>query len=156
MPKHQKPDRAADADRQDVRAKLLEIYSERAVDHMLNPRNMRPVPQADGQAKADSGHGETVEFFLRLEGGLIIDCAFQTDGCAATLACASAATELAVGLTLDEAPLAVTAERVLQALGGLPPGNVHCGALVAQAFRSSVADARDTAAEPWKKLYRRT
>ena len=156
MPKNQKPPRAADADKNEVRAKLRELYSARAVEHMLNPRNMRSVPQADGQAKADSGHGETVEFFLLLEGDTITDCAFQTDGCAATLACASAATELAAGLTLDEAPFAVTAKRILQALDGLPAGNVHCGALVAQAFRSAVADARDTAAEPWKKLYRKT
>jgi len=156
MSKNQKPPRAADADQEEVRAKLRELYSARAVDHMLKPRNMRPVPQADGHAKADSGRGETVEFFLLLEGDAIADCAFQTDGCAATLAFASAATELAVGLTLDAAPFVVTAERILQALDGLPAGNVHCGALVAQAFRSAVTDARDTAAEPWKKLYRKT
>ena len=156
MPKNPKPRQATDDDKKEVRAKLRELYSAGAVEHMLNPRNMRPVPQADGHAKADSGHGETVEFFLLLEGDTIADCSFQTDGCAATLACASAATELAAGLTLDEAPFAVTAERILQALDGLPAGNVHCSALVAQAFRSAVADARDTAAEPWKKLYRRT
>jgi len=156
MPKNEKPRPAADADRKDVRAKFRELYSARAVEHMLNPRSMRSIPQADGHAKADSGHGETVEFFLLLEGDAIVNCTFQTDGCAATVACASAAAELAAGLTMNEAPFTVTAERILQALDGLPPGNVHCSALVAQAFRSAVADARDIAAEPWKKLYRKT
>lgn len=156
MPKNQKPRRAVDGDKTEARAKLRNLYSARAVEHMLNPRNMRPVSQADGHAKAVSGDGETVEFFLLLDGDIITDCAFQTDGCAATLACASAATELAAGLSLGEAPLSVTAERILKALDGLPAGNVHCSALVAQAFRSAAADARQIAAEPWKKLYRKT
>jgi NifU-like protein involved in Fe-S cluster formation len=156
MSKSQKTQRTADDKKNEARARLRALYSARAVEHMINPRNMRPLPKADGHAQAAGEDGEKVEFFLLLERDRIAECAFQTDGCAATLACASAAAEMAVGLSLGEALLAVTAERILRALDGLPEGNVHCSALAARVFRSAVADARRTAAEPWKKLYRKT
>lgn len=156
MAQSKKPEHEADARKEEARAKLLEHYSVRAVDHMLRPRNMGPVRQSDGHARTESGHGEAVEFFLQLDGDRISDCAFWTDGCAATMACASAATELARDAPLDRAPAAVTAELILAALDGLPEGNVHCAHLVATAFREAAADARSQRADPWKKLYRKT
>jgi NifU-like protein involved in Fe-S cluster formation len=156
MPQSKKPRPPADVKQEDARAKLREHYSERTVDHMLRPRNMGPLRHPDGQARTESGHGEAVEFFLQLDGERISDCAFWTDGCAATLACASAATELARDKPLDKVLAVVTAERILTELDGLPEGNVHCAHLVASAFREAAADARSQRADPWKKLYRKT
>jgi len=134
-----------------IRKKLRENYSERAVDHMLNPRNMRRIPKPDGYARATTENGETVEFFLRVSCDTLAECAFQADGCAAT-----PAMELAENKDLNEVLITVTAQRILQALGGLPEGNVHCAHLVAEAFRRAVADGFELKAAPWKKLYRKT
>ncbi len=148
--------RQADAEEEEGRARLREHYSEKAVDHMLNPRNMSRIIHPDGYARATTENGETVEFFLRLDHETLAECAFQTTACAATLACASAAAELAQNKLLSEALAVVTAERILAELDGLPEGNIHCSRQVAAAFRQAVADAVSQKAEPWKKLYRKT
>jgi NifU-like protein involved in Fe-S cluster formation len=139
MPQSKKLRPKADSTQEDARAKLREHYSEKAVDHMLRPRNMGPLRRPDGQARTESGHGEAVEFFLQLDEERISACAFWTDGCAATLACASAATELARDKPLDKVQAVVTAERILTELDGLPEGNVHCAHFVAAAFREAAA-----------------
>ena len=143
------------SEQDDLRKKLRENYSERAVDHMLRPKNMRRVTKPDGYARVAMDNGEMVEFFLTVSRGAVTECAFQTDGCAATLACASAVSELAERQDLNEVLTAVTAERILQTLGGLPEGNVHCAHRVAEAFRQAVADGFELKAAPWKKLYRK-
>ncbi len=156
MRQSKKPRPETDAQQEAIRAKLRGLYSEKAVDHMLRPRNLGPLGQPDGHARTESGHGESVEFFLQLEGERISACTFWTDGCAATLACSSAATELARDQPLDEVLAVVTAERILAELDGLPEGNIHCAHQVAAAFREAAADARRQKAAPWKKLYRKT
>ena len=146
----------ADAEGEEARARLRENYSEKAVDHMLHPRNMRPIIRPDGHARVTTENGETVEFFLRLDHETLAECTFQTTACAATLACASAAAELARDKGLNEVLAVVTAERILDELDGLPEGNIHCSSQVAAAFRQAVADAVIHKAAPWKKLYRKT
>lgn len=138
-----------------ARKKLRENYSERAVDHMLNPRNKRRVPRPDGYAKATTDGGETVEFFIHVRGNVLTEIAFETDGCAATLACASAAAELAANKTLTQAPAAVSARAIIRALDGLPRGNIHCAPFVAEVFHRAVADAWNHRDAPWKSLYRK-
>jgi nitrogen fixation NifU-like protein len=138
-----------------IEGALREHYSAKAVDHMLRPRNAGRIARPAGYGRVESGHNESVEIFIDLEGGTVTACTFETDGCAATLACASAATELARGRTADEVLNAVTSAAIVEALGGLPPGNVHCAGLVAQALRTALLDARTPGPEPWKKLYRR-
>lgn len=138
-----------------VETRLRELYPAKAVDHMLHPRNRGRIARPAGYAKVESGPGESVEFFIDLRGGTVTACLFETDGCAATLACASAATELALGRTADEILGDLSPAAIIEALGGLPPGNTHCAGFVARALRTAVLDARTPGAEPWKKLYRR-
>ncbi len=134
---------------------LRGLYSAKAVDHILRPRNMGRIARPAGYGRVESGHNESIEIFLDLQGATVTACTFETDGCAATLACASAATELVLGRTADDVLGEVTSAAILEALGGLPPGNVHCAGLVAHAVRTAVLDARTPGDEPWKKLYRR-
>ncbi len=134
---------------------LLRLYSEKAVDHMIRPRNMRRISHPSGYARVDTGHGECVEVFVELDGEDILDCSFQTSGCAATLACSSAATELVAGKKIGEALAGLTAEAILAAVGGLPEGNIHCASLAVESVRAALADALSNRDQPWKKLYRR-
>jgi NifU-like protein involved in Fe-S cluster formation len=154
---HQDKDRKpADAGEKDVEARLRENYSERAVDHMLHPRGMNRLNRPDGYVRTETENGETIEFFIRLDGETLAECTFQTTACAATLAYASAAAELAQDQHLRDVLAVVTSERILRELDGLPEGNVPCSGHVVAAFREAVADAMRHSAEPWKKLYRKT
>lgn len=74
----------------------------------------------------------------RLEdGGRIVECGFQTIGCAAAIAAGSAITEMVKGKSAGEVR-AVSAEDVEEALGGLPLGKQHCAALAVQAHHAAL------------------
>lgn len=156
MTQEKKTPGPAVAEGEEARARLLEHYSEKAADHMIHPRHMERIVRPDGYARATAEDGEIIEFFLRLDDEVIAECTFQTTACAATLACASAAAELAQNKPLNKVLEVVTAEGFLRELDGLPEGNIHCCFRVAAAFRQAVADAVRHKAEPWKKLYRKT
>lgn len=129
---------------------------EQILEHAQHPRNLRELDQADGRAhrRSDCGHDQ-VEFFIRLEDGVIGEVSFLFQGCAFTVACGSVTTELASGRSLAEARTTVTPETISDALGGLPDEYLHCAALSTAAFRATVDDALQSSREPWRKLYRR-
>ena len=120
-------------------------YSATLVDHFRNPRNAGIMRDADG-----IGEGEYTEcmdlarFYLRVRDGRVVEARFQTYGCGPTIAASSAATELAVGQSLEE--LAGLSEaRVEAAVGGLPDERRHAALVVASAVRAAARDAQMTA-----------
>ncbi len=137
-----------------VLARMKEIYSETVIDHAMNPRNVGSISDADGFVAAKSRCGEVMKMWIRVKEAKIVEAAFWTDGCGATVACGSMATELIKGKDIAEA-LAVSAEDICAALGGLPEGNYHCAELAANAVKAVARDYISTKREPWRKAYRR-
>ena len=133
---------------------MRSVYTETVVDHALNPRNVGSVPDSDGYARVAGADGDALQMWLNVTDNRIAQASFWTDGCAATVASASIATELAKGKPVREA-LRVSQEDVLNALGGLPEGNLHCALLAANALKEAVKDYLALQKEPWKKAYRR-
>jgi len=151
----QKHDSDADALRENSLKKLKKHYSKTVVEHCLHPRNFQRMRAADGYIKHTGADGEIVEIFVRLDNDRVIECTFQTDGCAATLACGSIATELIKGRMYSEATEAVSPDKIIETLGGLPDGNIHCAHKISQALKQAMADGLVQKQSPWKKLYRR-
>ena len=139
-----------------VIAEMSRIYGEKVIDHWRNPRNFRSIDHPDGYARTKGVCGDTMEMSVRMSDETVAECAFQTDGCASTIVCGSAATELAVGLPLVEALGAVNAAAILKVLGGLPEADVHCAQLAAETLRRAIADYLGGRHAPWKKDYRKT
>jgi len=139
---------------QSLLEKLRAVYSETTTEHILCPRNDNAVPEPDGYADFKSGCGETMKIWLKLDCGRISHTGFWTDGCAATIACGSMATELAKGRLVTEA-MSIDARKIADALIDLPEGNFHCAGLAAQALRAALRDCLEISREPWKKLYRK-
>jgi len=131
-------------------------YSEEVIDRWVNPRNMGKIDKPDGYGKVAGGCGDTIEIFIRMEQDTIAECTFLTDGCGATLSCATMATELAQGCSFQEALATVSSEMIIKKLGGLPEGNVHCAQLASQSLRQALADVLHHQQAPWKKSYRKT
>lgn len=138
----------------DLLKRLREIYSETTIGHVLAPRNTDPIPNPDGFGEIRSGDQESLKIWLRVRNDIILDSAFWTNGCAATIACGSMTTEMAKDKTLNEA-LAITADNIAEALVALPPGNFHCAELAAGALRAAIKDCIAMQQQPWKKLYRK-
>ena len=111
------------------------MYSEKVMDHFMNPRNVGEIPDAEGNAKC----GDIMKMYLKINDGIIEDVKFKTFGCGSAIASSSMATELIKGKTIDEA-LQVTNKAVAEALDGLPPVKMHCSVLAEQAIKSALLD----------------
>ncbi len=120
----------------------MQQYSETVLDHFIHPRNMGELENADGIGQAGTeDDGDVVRFYIRVKDGRIADIRFQTFGCGAAIASSSAATELMLGLTLEEA-LSVTDEQIVESLGGLPESKIACSVLAPKALAAAVEDYR--------------
>ena len=116
------------------------MYSEQVVEHFTNPRNVGAIPDADGVGQIGSSVcGDVIKMFIKVSNNHIVDIKFQTFGCGAAIATSSMITEMVMNKTLDEAR-GVTNEAVAEALGGLPPGKMHCSNLAADALNKAIDD----------------
>jgi len=137
-----------------LKEKLSKIYSETAIEHIVHPHNNESIPNPDGFGACSSDCGESMKIWLRIRNDIVSDAGFWTDGCAATIACGSMATDLVLGKTVIEA-LAVSARHIADALVDLPEGNFHCSELAARTLRMALKDCLAIRQDPWKKLYRK-
>lgn len=119
-----------------VRAEMLKVYSEKTVEHAMNPRNIGPMIDADEQARVTGPCGDTMEIFIKVKGKRVVDATFFTDGCGTTLACGSITTELVKGKSLTEVQK-IDSKYILKALGGLPESAVHCSVLAANTLSAA-------------------
>jgi nitrogen fixation NifU-like protein len=129
-------------------------FSETVVDHATNPRNAGSMDDADAYASVLGPCGDNMEMWLKARDGKVKDVTFWTDGCGATIACGSMATELAKGKTLGEA-LAINAEVIARSLGGLPDDHTHCAGLASLTLKKAIIEYVNLQKEPWKRAYRR-
>jgi nitrogen fixation NifU-like protein len=105
------------------------MYSAQLLDHFQNPRNAGELSDADAVAVLENPVcGDVLQLHLKLVEGRIAQVRFKAKGCVASIACASALTELALGRTRDEAGK-LRREDVMNALGGLPPASNHAAQL---------------------------
>ena len=116
------------------------MYSEKVMDHFMNPRNMGEIEDADGVGTVGNAKcGDIMRIFLKVEDGVIQDVKFKTFGCGAAVATSSMATEMVKGKSVQEA-MQVTNKAVMEALDGLPPVKVHCSLLAEEAIHAALWD----------------
>ncbi|MGL4800388.1 MAG: Fe-S cluster assembly scaffold protein NifU [Cellulosilyticaceae bacterium] len=116
------------------------MYSEKVMDHFMNPRNVGEIEDASGVGTVGNAKcGDIMKVYLKIENDVIVDVKFKTFGCGAAVATSSMATELVKGKTIEEA-LQVTNKAVMEALDGLPPVKVHCSVLAEEALQAALWD----------------
>ena len=115
-------------------------YSDKVMDHFMNPRNVGVIEDADGVGRTGNPVcGDLMEMSIKVKGDVISDIKFRTFDCGAAIATSSMATELIKGKTIDDA-LEISNRAIAEALDGLPPIKMHCSVLAAEALRSTLAD----------------
>lgn len=118
------------------------MYSDKVMDHFMNPRNVGEIEDADGVSTVGNAKcGDIMRIFLKVEDERIVDVKFKTFGCGAAIATSSMATDMVKGKTIDEA-LQVTNKAVMEALDGLPPVKIHCSVLAEEALKGAIEDYR--------------
>lgn len=119
------------------------MYSEKVMDHFSNPRNVGDMPDADGiGTEGNPVCGDVMKIYIKVKDDRITDAKFQTFGCGAAIAVSSMVTEMAKGMTLDDA-MKITKSSLAEALDGLPPQKMHCSNLGADALRKAIEDYKN-------------
>jgi nitrogen fixation NifU-like protein len=139
--------------RQSVTEDMRKVYSEKTIDHFLNPRHLGKIAAHDGFGRITGPCGDTMEIYLKVTGGKVMNASFWTDGCGCSIASGGMVTELAKGKSIWEAQR-ITQQDILDALGGLPEDDIHCALLAANALTAAIRDYLAFRKEPWKRAYR--
>jgi nitrogen fixation NifU-like protein len=119
----------------------MPTYSEKVMDHFMNPRNVGEIPDADGVGTVGNPVcGDMMAFYIKVDDeGRLSDVKFKTFGCGAAIAVSSMVSELAKGMTLEEAK-ELSNKDVADELDGLPPNKMHCSNLGADALHKAIED----------------
>jgi nitrogen fixation NifU-like protein len=121
---------------------LAPRYTDTVIDHFRHPRNVGVVDNYDGKSiTGDPDCGDFLEVTIRVdEKSQQISCVrFRCRGCPAAIASSSMMTTLVHSKNINEI-LCLTEADVVQGLGGLPEGKLHCSVLGIQAIRDAIAD----------------
>jgi nitrogen fixation protein NifU and related proteins len=117
-------------------------YSDKVMDHFLNPRNVGEIPDASGVGSVGNPIcGDVMKMFIKVENEIIVDAKFKTYGCGAAIATSSMVTEMVKGKVIEDA-LKISNKAVADALGGLPAVKLHCSVLAEEALKSAIEDYR--------------
>lgn len=116
-------------------------YSEKVMDHFMNPRNVGEIENASGVGTVGNAKcGDIMRIYLDVDDdGIIRDCKFKTFGCGAAVATSSMATEMVKGKSIQDA-LKITNKAVMEALDGLPVVKIHCSLLAEEAIHAALWD----------------
>ena len=117
------------------------LYSDKVMDHFNNPRNVGVIEDADGVGEVGNPVcGDIMKITFKVdENEKLDDVKFQTLGCGAAIATSSIVTEMAKGMTLEQAA-AISKQQVADELGGLPPAKMHCSVLATDGLKVAVDD----------------
>ena len=119
------------------------LYSEKVMDHFMNPRNLGKMDDADGVGEVGNAKcGDIMKIYIKVKDGIITDVKFNTFGCGSAIASSSMATEMIKGKPIEDA-LKLSNKAVVEALEGLPAQKIHCSVLAEGAVRAAVKDYYD-------------
>jgi len=116
------------------------MYSDKVKENFTNPQNMGKMENPDGVGEVGNAVcGDMLRLFLKVEDNVIVDIKVETFGCVAAIATSSMTTQMAKGMTIEEAKKLSRGE-VAEALDGLPPQKMHCSNLAADALHKAIED----------------
>jgi len=114
------------------------MYSDKVMEHFLNPRNVGSIEDADGVGEVGNPVcGDMMTFYIKVENGRLTDVKYKTFGCVAAIAVSSMVSEMTKGKTLKQAKT-ITRKAVAEALDDLPKEKMHCSNLGAEALAAAI------------------
>jgi nitrogen fixation protein NifU and related proteins len=108
-----------------------ELYKEVILDHYKSPRNKRAMPEATvSRRKNNPLCGDDIALHAHLSDDVVVEVAFEGQGCSISQASASMLTEAVRGRKLEDAATLAAAFRSMME-GGVDPDEDEFGDLVA-------------------------
>lgn len=101
------------------------------------PENFGPLRGANGNARLKGPCGDTMEFWIKVEEGIITDAHYTTDGCyfsnkcgmTAAILCSCAQVEIAEQFTQSD---------ILAIAGEIPDSDTHCALLAVNTLKATI------------------
>ncbi|MFH2129089.1 MAG: iron-sulfur cluster assembly scaffold protein [bacterium] len=119
------------------------VYSDKVKEHFMNPRNiLKDTKDFKWDGKGTTGNIKCREEMIIYisedkEQNRIIDCKWQTYGCASAIASTSILSEMVKGMDMDVA-YKLSPKDIVKELGGLPDNKIHCSVLGDKALRMAI------------------
>jgi nitrogen fixation NifU-like protein len=131
----------------------MKMYNDTVMEHFMNPHNVGEIENADGEGIYGSPVcGDMMKMTINVdENDVITDCKFKTFGCGSAIASSSIATDMIIGMTVEEA-LKLTNEEIIEKLGGLPAIKIHCSVLADTAIKMAIYDYAQKNGKTYKGL----
>jgi len=118
------------------------VYTDTVKEHFMNPKNilLDPEYKEDGKGLVGSmACGDQMMVVIKIDDDKIVECLWKTYGCASAIASTSMMSEMALGMTLEEA-YNLSPQMITDKLGGLPQHKFHCSVLGDKALRAAIDD----------------
>ena len=118
------------------------MYSAQLLDHFEHPRNAGEIADADAAIQLENPVcGDVLRLSLKTSDERITAVRFQAKGCVASMACASALTELVWGKTFAEAR-SLRRDELIAAVGGLPQASTHAAQLAIDTLSAALDELK--------------
>ncbi|RME29428.1 MAG: iron-sulfur cluster assembly scaffold protein [Candidatus Zixiibacteriota bacterium] len=118
------------------------MYNPTIMEHFMNPRNVGEIADPDGVGIAGKPEsGDMMKMYLRIRDGRIVEAKHETFGSGVAIAVSSRATEMIIGMPVEEA-YALTREDLSAALDGIPPEKMDCSNMAPDAIKAAIDDYR--------------
>ncbi|MBS3172024.1 iron-sulfur cluster assembly scaffold protein [Candidatus Woesearchaeota archaeon] len=127
------------------------FYSETVKKHFFEPKNLaktkeeseKLTKEADGIGEEGSpACGDMMKMWIKVKDNKIIDCKWQTFGCASAIASTSMFSTMITengGMEIEKA-LEIKPQDIANRLDGLPTRKFHCSVLADKALRAAIND----------------
>ena len=103
---------------------ILKAFSEKFKVELLKPHNIGKIDDPDSYVRVTGVCGDTIEMFLSVKSGKIIDIKFLTNGCGA-IACSSYIARISKGKSIESA-FQIKPKDIDNYFEGLPDEYKHC------------------------------
>lgn len=123
-----------------VDADALDRFGPRVVERWRRPRRLGALPLASAMGAHRDAAGRSMTVYLEIAQGRIARAGYEGQGCGTFMVCCDVAAELAEGLTPAQAAT-LDAQRILDALEGLPRDKQDYAETAAAAVRAAAEDA---------------
>lgn len=117
------------------------MYNQKVLDIFVNPRNAGGLQGSNGIGKASTLSGsDVIKLYFKIdEAEVVSEAKFKTYGCVGAIVCSSVVTELVINKTVEEV-LSITANDIIEVLGGLPDEKIYCANLAEEAIKNTIQE----------------
>jgi nitrogen fixation NifU-like protein len=103
--------------------------------------NRESIESPDGYGQRTGVCGDSVEFFIMVDKGILTRISFDVQGCLNTIACCNTVIRLTQGKPIEET-WDILPDHVADFLETLPPDHLHCAELAVGGFYLALSDYR--------------